>query len=649
MATEAGQEVPLGKRELYPNASQLIANVLKEQGVEIAFGVHGGHIWQLVDAISEAGIKTVTVRHEQSAVYAAEAYSKVTRRPGVVYATVGPGVANTVSAVQQAFISCSPLVLLYGGVEHMHDHTYTIQPSYVDDLFRHITKWTQRCIDSSMFEHYLTKAFKDSQIHPKGPIALEIPLAGALAPMSMPSFTQMMFGAHALYTEKWRGDQTPLPLTSAGDPELIAKAVKLIWESERPAIMAGDGAHWSDCAAELKEFVELAQIPVSNRRIARGVLSEDHPLYLDSRTAREALREADLCITLGMKIGFFDDYGQRWPRAIQISESAEHIWTYFKTEVALVGSPKVVLRQMIDYIKGNNLKPPAARVEWVKKATATQEQGYKERLAKADKYKAHKPVHFGYLAKAIWEFSEERYGGRNRVIVDGYTISDYMPAFIRARYSGQVMDASEQAGVGHGIGMAIGAAFGDPEARNCPVLALMGDAGVGLAGFDIETAIRYHLPIVYVVTENNGWMGSMRWVHYGQNWEVLGSQDREYGEECLPGIRYDKLTDVLGAGHGEYVDDPAQIKPALERACKAAEKGNTAIVNFRMDPSVANRQTYSPMYQLCWAHIKWDDLPKRGKALRRNLVPLFNWDEAGVPPMPLPDPWEPVSEEEAAP
>ena len=642
------KDVPLGMREMYPYPGKHIAEVLKEHEVEIAFGVHGGHIWQIIDAMSNAGIKIITVRHEQSAVYAAEAYSKVVGKPGVAFATVGPGVANTVSAVQQAYLSCSPVVLLCGGVEIAHDHTYAIQPGYVEDVFKNITKWVQRCVDPAQFKHYTTKALKDSQIYPKGPIALEFPLSALWTPVPPTTLPGVLFGETPLYTEKWRGDETPEPLSSAGDPQLIERAVKLIWEAERPAIFAGDGAHWARASEELREFVELAQIPVSTRRIARGIVSEDHPLYLDSRTARQALGESDLLIAIGMKVSYFDDYGATWPRAIQINESAEHIWTYFPTDVAIVGNPKVVLKQMIDYIKGNNLKPPAGRTEWCKSARATQEKGYQERLAKAEKYKDHKPVHFGYLAKVLWDVCEDMYGGRNRIIVDGYTISDYTPAFIHARYSGQVMDAGEQAGIGHGIGMAIGAAFGDPEAKSCPIVALMGDAGMGLAGFDVETALRFRLPIVYVVTENRGWMGSIRWHHYGKDLEALGAQDREYGEECLPDIRYDKLSEVFGC-HGEYVAEPAQIRPALERALKAAEGGKTAVVNVKMDPRVSNRQNYGINFALCLMHVPWDKLAKRSKALRRYWLRQFPWDDLGIPRMPMPDPWEPVSDEEAMP
>jgi thiamine pyrophosphate-dependent acetolactate synthase large subunit-like protein len=637
---EAKKEVPLGMREYYPYGALRIADVLKEQGVEVVFGVHGGHIWNMVDAISNAGIKVVTVRHEQSAVYAAEAYSKVTGKVGVAFATVGPGVSNTVSSVQQAFISCSPVVALYGAVPPVVERTYTIQPSYIMDLMRHITKWSQRLVEPGQVKHVMTDAFKDAQSYPKGPIALEF--TGTTLPREPSPPPRDMF-----YVPHWRKEETVAPVTPpAGDPRAVEQCVQAIYQAEHPVLYAGDGVHWSEASEELVEFAELAQVPVCARRIARGAISEIHPQSFGSQVGRPVLAECDLFVGLGLKVGFADQYGATWPqRIIQVNESPDHIWTFIPTELAIIGSPKVILRQMIDCAKANGLTPPSTRAQWLQKVQETHLAGYQARVTRAMKYRDHAPVHFGYLAKVIWDVAEELYQGRNRVMVDGYTISDYMPAYIRARYSGQVMDASEQAGVGHGVGMAIGAAFGDPQAVSAPVLALMGDAGMGLAGMDYETALRYHLPIVYIVTENNGWLGSMRYSHYGLKWEALGEQDREYGEESLPGSRYDKLTEVFG-GHGEYVERPEEIRPALERACRAAEQGKTAIVNVKMDPSVANRQSYTAGYQQSWGHIPWNQLAPRGKALRRNLMPGFPWDEAGVPPMPMPDPWEPYREGE---
>lgn len=128
----------------------------------------------------------------------------------------------------------------------------------------------------------------------------------------------------------------------------------------------------------------------------------------------------------------------------------------------------------------------------------------------------------------------------------------------------------------------------------------------------------------------------------------MGPQDHGYGHEFIPGIRYDKMFEVVGC-HGEHVVAPDEIKPALVRAFRAAEKGKTAVVNIVVDPSIANGSLYSFAYVLCSQHIPWAKLAKRGKAARRNLMRWLPWDKAGVPAMPMPDTWEPVKEDEALP
>ncbi len=646
MTTREATQIPLGMRELQPNPSVYIAQALVEHGVTIAFGIHGGHVWQMVDEISNAGIRFITFRHEQSAAYAAEAYSKVTRRPGICVATAGPGVGNAFSAIQQAHMSCSPVILLAGGNAPETDYLPIIQPCYVTDIMKNITKFCLRCTETAQIKQVIARAFKASQSYPKGPVALEMEIGMLYKPLPPAIPNLSMYGEHAMYVPRWRGDKTADPIPPGGAPELIEQAVSTLWKSEKPIVYAADGCHWSDASAALLEFAELAQIPVTTRRIARGCFPEVHPLFLDSRTGRAAIGQSDIRLLLGGKVGSFDTFGFGWPPTIQVNESADHIWTHLNTPVAVVGDIRVVLEQMIAFVKQKNLAPPASRKEWIRLCREVQKGGHEKRMEKAEQYRDHKPVHFGYLAKKTWEVCEKLYGGMNRVIIDGYTISDYMPAFIRARYSGQVMDASEYAGVGHGVGMAIGAAFGDPDAVRHPVLALMGDAGMGISGMDFETALIHKLPIVFLVTENRGWLTGMKWVYYGKNWEGMGEQDRAYGQEGVENARYDKFCEMFG-GHGEYVDDPGDIEAALTRAFKAAEQGIPALVNVHMDPTVSNRQIYSSGYATCWNHIPWDRLAPRGRAIRRNTLSQFPWDEAGVPPMKMPDPWEPVKEDES--
>ena len=639
------QDIPWGELDLHPNASTYLAEALVEHGVEIAFGVSGGHIWQMCDEMSLAGIKTITVRHEQTGAYAAEAYSKVTRKPGVCYGTVGPGVGNAVSAIQQAHESNSPVLFLGGGNSPESDYLPVIQPSYVLDLFQKITKYCQRLVEPSMFKQNIARAFMAMQSYPKGPAALEVPGSALFRPVP-PKGPAGMMGDHALYQEKWLREDTGMAPEPGGDPEMIAKAVKLLWESKKPIIFAGDGTHWANASAELLAFAQMAKIPVVTRRIARGSIAENSPYYLDSRTGRAAIGESDIRLSLGMKIGLFDGWGKGWGPTIQVNEGWEHIWTYVDTPAAIVGNVRIVLKQMMEYITQNNLTPPAGRDDWLEHCRKVQQGGLDDRRAKAEGYKDHTPVHYGYLAKKAWDVCEELYGGMNRVVMDGYTISDFAPAFVQARYSGQIMDASEYAGVGHGIGMAIGAAFGDPESKKHPILALMGDAGMGIAGMDYETALIHKLPIVYLVTENRGWLTGMKYAVYGENWEAKGEQDRAHGEEGVENARYDKICDIFG-GHGEYVGTPDEIVPALTRAFKAAEEGVPAIVNVHMDPRVHNRQLISPSYAASWAHLPWNSLAPRAKAARRVWFGMsYPFDQYNIPAMAMPDPWEPVKDDE---
>ena len=119
------EEIKIGEREFYPNPSVLIAEEMVDHGVDIAFGVHGGHIWQTCDEMSRRGIELVTVRHEQNAVYMAENWARINRRPAIVYATAGPGMTNLVTAVNQAYLARVPIIMILGSHEVEHDGLFS--------------------------------------------------------------------------------------------------------------------------------------------------------------------------------------------------------------------------------------------------------------------------------------------------------------------------------------------------------------------------------------------------------------------------------------------------------------------------------------------------------------------------------------------
>ncbi len=655
----------LGTRELYPNTGVWVAKTLKEHDVTIAFGVPGGHIWHFIDAISRIGIKTITFLHEQNAVYAGEAYAQITLKPAICYATVGPGVGNAVSAVQQANLSNSPMIFLCGGHEIEHDKLYnTIQESYATELMGSISKWAQRITYPYTIRQFFTRAFKDCQSAPKGPVVMEMGVSCLFTNDNAKNDVWFgLWGDHVSWIPEWRGKDTVKPLASAGAPEDIAKAVKRLYEVDKPFMIFGDGATWADASKELTELVTLAKIPFTTRRIGRAVVSEKHEYYY--RGLPPFRNEIDVMVPVGVKVGFFDGFGVGWPESIQINETTSQIWTYIPTSTAIVGSPKLVAQQMIDYIKANNLQPPTGRDAWISKIQQGKKEAEKRRRDKSmyygfehPKYKTENVMHHGYLSQAIADYLEEKYESKVRIMIDGYTMSDYVMPYLVATRPSQILSSSEQAGVGHGVAMAIGTALAQLEMGDkTPVLALMGDSGMGNAGIEIETASRYNLPIVYLVTENNGWMPGMKYPWYGPNWDALGEQDRmgtewqgsiQKGQERKPAVRWDKIAEELGC-YGEMVDKHENFLAALDRCFKQAESGKPAVLNCMMDTHLVNKAVTSPVYCLMYCHIPWVDVPQRGKKARRAIWGKANGPFPGLadlPPMKTADPWEPLTEDE---
>jgi thiamine pyrophosphate-dependent acetolactate synthase large subunit-like protein len=241
-------------------------------------------------------------------------------------------------------------------------------------------------------------------------------------------------------------------------------------------------------------------------------------------------------------------------------------------------------------------------------------------------------------------------------------MSMFAPGFYKARYPVSVMDASEHAGVGHSIGQCIGAFFADPEKARAPGVMWLGDAGFGLAAFDLETMARFDIPAVAIVNNNNGWMSYMEYSLYGKGWTAMGPQDRPYGTRFLENMRYENMDKIIPGVAGFYVEDPGQIRPTMEKAFLAAEKGGAhgkggpVVVNVPVDPTIGGAGEMGYYTLLLNAHIPFAKLPKSAKRARRYQLgqpgpqhfPWFDFAKWGFPeikPEDLPEPWAPTPED----
>ena len=305
--------------------------------------------------------------------------------------------------------------------------------------------------------------------------------------------------------------------------------------------------------------------------MGRGGVPEDHPLAFGAGYRRPIQMQADVVAIIGLRMNILEGFGlpPRFPaenvKYIQIAEDPEELTTRLPTEFSISGSPKQVLRQMINCAK--NLKTKPNRQEWLAFVAKEKEADRVNTKAAVDKVCNNSPIHPDFMAAEIVDFLDKD----ATVILDSASMSNFFTDKFKATFAGQLLDGATWSGVGHSVAMVIGAQLGRPGKQ---VVSLLGDGGLGIAGFDIETAARYNLPICYIVYNNSGWMNPST--------QKLMLPDVKDSWCMLPDIRYDKIFAEMGC-HTEFVTEPQQIRPALERSFKS---GKTSVLNIIPDCNI---------------------------------------------------------------
>jgi len=536
-----------------------IARVLKEEGVKYHFGVGGGHIFPIMDGLGQIGSKMIHCRHEQAGAYAADAYARASGKLGVCFGTAGPGMTNTISGIAQAYFCKSPVLALYGQNMTFEDGRNPLQEGSAMGVVAPFTKWTARVVDPTLMCLYTKRAVTDAMTYPPAPVALEIPVD--IQSKKNPASTQRHYVDNAF--------QKPAP--DMADPASVEKAVKSLLEAERPVIVGGEGVFWAQAGDELKALVEFLQIPVITRRVGRGAIREDHPLAFSGRARGKILRGADVAVTIGLKLGYLEGYGA-WTknlRLIQINAALSEVESLVPSDMVIIANPKATLKQMLECAR-SMVKEAPKKEAWLKAVDEIKQKDRKRMADTVEATKGNKPMHPGWVAKCCAEVLDDS----ATIILDALTGSAYMTERFEGKMPGSVLESGNWAGVGHGVAMGIGAQVARPGKQ---VLVTMGDGGIGIGGFDVETAVRSKLPVVYVIHNNNAWMASMN-IKVREIMPTLGMEENQGPFSILP-TRYDQLFAAFGA-YTERVEDPADMLPALRRAF---ESGKTAVIDAVVD------------------------------------------------------------------
>ncbi len=531
------------------DGGDLVARMLKREGIDVIFTLSGGHIQNIYDGCLDEGIDIIDVRHEQVAGHAAEAYSRLTGKCGVAIVTAGPGVTDAITAVATAYQNGSPMLLIGGAAPDGTAFQGNLQeiPGTID-MFKPITKWAATCHVTKRIPDYLAQAFRVALSGRYGPVFLELP-------------ADVLFG-------RMEEDEARLPEgyrtegRLRGDSKLIAEAAQALAKAERPLVMGGSGTYWSDAGQALAQLAERLDAPLYLNDMGRGCVNQEHPLFFN-RSRRQAFESTDVAIFVGVPMDFRLAFGRsinKEAKVIAIDVDPTELGRNRELDIGLEGDPRTLLEELRSELGDGK----AQHKEWL--------QGLRDRETKVAELRQRwihsdaVPIHPLRLCNDMASFVDEN----TIVIGDGGDIVGLAAQVLPVNFPGQFMGPGPLGTLGVGTGFCIATKYVHPDKK---VLMVNGDGSFGLNGFDFDTLVRFNLPVVSVVGNDRQW---------GQ---ILVGQERMYGEERVVGTRladnarYDQVVEALG-GHGEFVTEPAEIKPAIERAFAS---GKPACVNVIID------------------------------------------------------------------
>jgi acetolactate synthase-1/2/3 large subunit len=511
----------------------------REYGVQEMFTLSGGHVFPLYDAAHAAGMPIYDVRHEQSAVFAAEAVGKLRRRPGLAVLTAGPGVTNGISGLTTAYLNGAPVLVIAGRAPGFRWGAGSLQEIDHLPLVAPVTSYAATVRSTAQIPGEVAEAARVALTPHRGPAFLDLPLevAFSTAEVEVPG-------------------PVPVPALEP-DPDEVAKAGMLLAGATRPVLVAGSDVYGGDAVPALREAAEALDVPVFTNGMGRGSLPPGHRLGF-SKARRVALAEADLVVVVGTPLDFrlgFGEFGAA--QVVHIVDAPGQRATHLTPAAAPAGELRMILSAL------------------AKTAGASRHPDWVERLRAAERREAE--AHDAEMAADTDPIRPARvYGELRRVLdPDAVTIGDggdfvsYAGRYLTPAEPGTWLDPGPYGCLGTGMGYAMGARVTYPDRQVC---VLLGDGAAGFSLMDVESLVRQDLPVVIVVGNNGIWGLEKHPMRAMYGYDVAA--------DLQPGLRYDHVVRALG-GAGETVSVARDLGPALRRAFGT---GVPYLVNVLTDP-----------------------------------------------------------------
>ena len=534
------------------NVAEAAAAVLAREGVGVLLAYP---LNPLIESAAAAGIRPIIVRQERTGIHMADAISRLTsgRQVGVFCMQAGPGVENSFGAVAQAFSEGVPLVVIPGGSRRA---TAWVQPAFNAAVnFAHVTKWREQVSDPAAIVPALRRAFTQARSGRPGPVLVEVPAD--------------------IWQEEVPGEFAYTPTTrprSAPEPDAVAAAADILLAAQRPVIYAGQGVHYAQAWAQLREVAELLEAPVATSLEGKSSFPESHPLSLGTggvtmpRALAEHLRDAD--VVFGAGASFTETgFGIRWSprdrkRFIHNTVDPVDVNKNVPAEVALVGDAALCLAQLRDVlIERTGGAPRGRRAEVEARIREQNKPWWDEWLPLlTSEQKPLSPY------RVIWDLLHTVDVAGTVITHDAGSPRDELSAFWRSEAPLSYIGWGKTTQLGTGLGLAMGAKLAAPE-KLC--INVWGDAAIGMTGMDLETCARAGIPILSILFNN---------FSMAMENKIMALSRERFQTTDISG-NYADLASALGL-FAERVTEPGQIKEALIRGIDATRSGRPALLEF---------------------------------------------------------------------
>ncbi|MCM2258623.1 MAG: thiamine pyrophosphate-binding protein [Vicinamibacteria bacterium] len=568
------------------HGGERVVEVLRAHGVTALFTLCGGHISPILVAAKAKGIRVVDTRHEVTAAFAADAMARLTGIPGVAAVTAGPGVTNTITALKNAQMAQSPLVLLGGATATLLRGRGSLQDIDQMALVKPHVKLALRVTRVRDLAPAIERALRTSIGGVPGPVFVECPVDllypehvvrewhGAKTARAPKNFAEhaerayvdwhlgRVFGGSALAESAARA----LPAPPEAAPGVVEKAASLLRRAQRPLLLVGSQALLDVAGLDhLTLAVRALGVPVYLSGMARGLMGVDEPLQLRHKR-KEALREADLVILAGVPCDFRLDYGRHVPgRAVLIAanRSRADARRNRRPTVAAIGAPERFLRALA-------VRSGGPRKEWAPWLAALRGRDAArdaEIAAQADA-----PAAGGLNPLAVCRALDAILGRDSVIVADGGDFVGTASYVLRPRGPLSWLDPGPFGTLGVGAGFAIGAKVARPHSD---VFVVFGDGSFGYSLAEFDTFARHRLGIVALIGNDGGWTQIAR-----EQVEVL----KDDVGTVLARTDYERAAEGLG-GRGFRLESGGDLDATLRQALAGARAGHAACVNALLGQS----------------------------------------------------------------